>query len=429
MKQHWSRFLIGVAALMLMTLCLPPPAQAAGFTFRSLITLGSEVPGGGKIIADFEVGNLNNAGQATTTTDFDAGGEGGLFFDTDGKITLLSMIDMNSPAGGKFTGGGASHNMPLNDAGNIAFTIEVDRGTSKGGEVLFYDRKADKWTVVMQPGVPVPGGGEYIGNDSFVAMNNANDIVIPAKVTESSAGPAGTALVLYSAGKLTTLVRPGAKVPAGTLIQCYRPHISDTGIVTFEGKVDGAADFGAYMIRNGEITELATLGGSAPGSDEKFNRLRGVQANNNGDVIMLGRLESDDHGVYVWSAADKKLKAIVTPGQELPGIGKLVSADGGGRNSVRLREDGSVLFVGQFEDGSEALCVARDGQFSAVLKSGEEMKTQDGKRLGSAKILFSSSFEGKASYGIGYNSKGQLHFPVATSDGMVHLMLATPTAP
>jgi hypothetical protein len=429
MQRGGARFLIGTAGVMLLALSLAPAVHAAGFTFRSLITLESEVPTGAKIIGDFEVGNLNSAGQATTTTDFDIGGEGGLFFDTDGKITVLSQYDMDSPGGGTFTGGGHSHNMPLNDAGNIAFTAEVDRGSSRGGEVLFYDRAANKWTVVMQPGVPVPGGGEYTGNDSFVAMNNANEIVIPAKVTESSAGPAGTALVLYSGGKLTTLVRPGAKVPAGTLNQCFRPHISDSGIVTFEGRVDGGSDYGAYAVRDGQVIELATPGGSSPGSDRKFNRLRGIQANSSGDVIMIGRLEGDDHGVYLWSAADRALKPIVVPGQELPGIGTVASADGGGRNSVRLREDGAVLFVAEFEDGSEALCIAKDGQFSTVLKSGEEMKTQDGKSLGTARTLFSANFEGKPSYGIGANSKGQFHFAVATTDGEVHLVLATPTAP
>jgi hypothetical protein len=429
MQRGWSRFLIGAAGVMLLALALAPAAHAAGYTYRSLITLDSEVPGGAVIYSHFEVGNLNRAGQATVTTNFDVGGQGGLFFDTDGTITVLSQSGMDSPGGGTFTGGGHSHNLPVNDAGNLAFTADVDRGTSKGGEVLFYDRAANKWTVVIRPGVPVPGGGEYTSNDSFVAMNNANDIVIPARVTESAAGPAGTALVLYSGGTLTTLVRPGATVPAGTLIQCYRPHISDNGIVTFEGRVDGAADFGAYVIRSGELIELATPGGSSPGSDQKFDRLRGPQANSSGDVITLGRLESGDHGVYLWSAADRALKAIVVPGQELPGIGTVASADGGGRNSVGLREDGAILFVAEFEDGSEALCLAKDGQFSSVLKSGEEMKTQDGKSLGTVQTLFSANFDGDASYGIGYNSEGQLHFTVATTEGKVHLMLATPTAP
>jgi hypothetical protein len=396
-------------------------AQTPGYLFKSLITLDAEVPGGDTITSHYEVGNLNVKGQATVTTNFSsAGGQGMLFFDTDGKVTVVSRAGMDAPGGGTFTGGGISHKMPLNDAGNLAYTADVNFGDSSGGAVFFYDRAADKATVVMRPGAPIPGGGTSAGNDSFVAMNNANDIVIPVKVTESSAGPSGTALVLYSGGQLSTLVRPGGTGAAGNLIQSYRPHLTDNGIVTFEGKVDGDSTFGAYMIRNGELTVLATPDTQAPGGTAKFANLRGPQANSNGDVIMLGNLEDGNWGVYLWRAAEKKLVAVVKPGDDLPGIGKVASADGGGRNSVRLGDDGSILFVAALADGSEGLFRIKDGTTTPVVKTSQEMKG-----VGTASILVSSSFP-TASYGLGYNVNGQILFPAGTSDGKEHLVLATP---
>ncbi len=330
---------------------------------------------------------------------------------------------MESPAGGVFTGSGLSHNFPVNDAGNIALTAAVDRGGDTGGEVLFYDKAADRWTVVMKKGMPAPGGGEFTGNDSFAAMNRANDILIPGIVTDSTAGPAGTGMFLYSGGQFRTVARPGTAVPSGTLTRAYRPQLTDNGIATFEGAVDGASTFGAYMWRDGVLTELAAAGGPVPGSSDTFETLRGPQANSSGDVVMLGQVNGD-WGIYLYRASEQKLTAVVKPGDVLPGIGTVASAEGAGRNSTRLAEDGSILFVARMEDDSEGVFLLKDGQYSAVVRSGQEMKD-----VGTLAYVTSGNFGARTSYGLGWNSKGQIVFPAVLAGDQIHLVMATPDAP
>src|SRR5438046_608523 len=95
-------------------------------------------------------------------------------------------------------------------------------------------------------------GGEPIQCDFEVAsFNNSSDVAVCEKVTDSSAGPAGSGIFLWSKGKITTVARPGLKLTRGTLVDAWRPQISDSGIVTFEGKLDNDSDYGAYMAKDG----------------------------------------------------------------------------------------------------------------------------------------------------------------------------------
>jgi hypothetical protein len=350
-------------------------------------------------------------------TEFD-GGEGAVLAQPDGTFKALFVPGGSAPAGGTF-GTSLANKVALNDSGNVAMSAPLDRGDGEGTEILFYDRAADKWSVIMQPGMPAPDGGTFESAVSFCTMNNANDIAFAANVTESSAGPAGTGVFLYSAGQTRTVARPGTKIGSGALTECRRAQISVEGQhVTFEGAVEGVDGYGAYVWSGGTLTELASANVTAPDSDTKFSEMRGTIANSKGDVAMLG-LVGDAWGAYLYTAADRKLITVAKPGDELPGGGKLATAESVGRNSIRIGEDGSVYFAGTLEsDAGAGVFVSKAGTLAAIARTGQELTG-----VGTAENLANSGF---SSWGLGNNTKGQVAFPVLTTDGKTHLVLATP---
>jgi hypothetical protein len=412
-KRCLSGSTIAAAWLVLVTVGAARAAEP-GYTFKSLARLDTTVAGE-MIHGDFEVGGVNASGTVVFVTELD-NGEGAILLEPDGKAQLLLKKDEDAPDGGKW-GGNVPNKIGINDAGNIAMSVGVDFGEGEANAVLFYDKSANKWTVVMKSGMPAPGGGTFQGSQSFAGINNANDIVFIGTVDEPSSGFNGQAVYLWSGGKLTEIVRAGAKVGNTTLTDPRRVQINDAGIITFEDKTDADAG-GVYVWKDGTITEIATLDTEAPDGGGKFTELRGVTANSSGDVAFLAKTDAGQ-GAYFYSAKDKKLVKVAAPGDEVPG-GKLVNVAYDFRNNIRIGDDGSVLFVGQSENGS-GLYLWKDGKISVVAQTGEEMKG-----LGKAKSFAGTG--GIGGGGLALSSNGLIAFPVQTEDDVTHLVLATPGA-
>lgn len=392
-------------------------ADVPGYSFKSLATLDSTVVGE-KISGDFEIGTVNASGTVAFVVEVD-GGEAGFLIGVDGKAQLLARPNNDAPGGGKF-GGSVYSPLWVNDAGNVAMGVDVDPGDGAAVEILYYDKGTNKWTVILKKGMPAPGGGTFNGATRYASINSANDIALVGNVAESAAGPAGDGIFLYSAGKLTALVRPGAKVGGGTLEQAWRVALTENGTVAFEGKVQGDDGYGAYIVtRDGAITELATPKTVAPGGSDKFTTLRGPHANSKGDVAMLGKV-GDNWSVYLYTAKDKKLTAIVKPGDGLPGGGKLMTTEGENyRHTFDFLEDGTIVFAGQLDDGA-GIYLSKDGKVNLVARTGQEMKG-----VGTPDKLANKDL---SSLGVAINSKGQIAFPAHTTDDKTHLVLATPVA-
>jgi hypothetical protein len=417
MRRCWWRFVF-VAAGLLMAVRLAQAAEAPTYSYRSLFTLGGKLPGDLVTENDMEVTALNNAGTVLFVADV-GNGEAATVIEPDGSMTVVFQPGKPAPTGGNFDLIGIENPFGLNDAGNIVMSADVDRGNGATKEVLFFDKAANKWTTVMKAGMPVPGGGTFQAAFKGSFINNANDIAFDAQITESSAGPKGVGVFLWSAGNVTVVARPGTKVASGTLTEARRMQISANGIVTFEGAVDGVAGYGAYMWKNGVITELATSNISAPGKNEKLASIRGPVANANGDVAMLGLLNSSGWGAYLYSATEKTLISVAQPGDPLPAGGILGSAEAIGRNSIRIGEDGSVLFAGGHTNADGGVYLWKDGKISVVARTGQELKG-----IGKPDNLANN---GLNSWGLGYNQQGQILFPVKVGD-KEQLVLATPLA-
>ncbi len=415
MKRRLSRWVISAAGLALMA---AGTARAAdlNYSFKSVAALDTTV-GGEPIHGDFEVGSVNASGAVGFVTELD-NGEGAFYIGADGKVEVLKKTDADAPTGGKFTGY-ISNKVGVTDAGNVLITAGVDTGDGEVVTPLFFDRAAKKWTVVGTRGMPAPDGGTFAdrdGGNSFGSLNNADQVVFTEGVTESAAGPAGAGIFLWSKGKTTTVVRPGMKIARGAFVDAFRPQISDSGVVTFEGKLAGDNDFGAYAAKDGVITEIASEQTVAPGGTAKFTTLKGVTANSNGDVAMLGATDAG-WGAYLYTAKDKKLTKVAAPGDTMPGGGKLANVSNGYRNSIRIADDGSVLFEATLDSGA-GVFLYRNGELSSVALSGQDLKGGIGKAQ-----------DDGIGNGLGFANNGVLTFVIKGDNDKVHLVVGTPPAP
>jgi hypothetical protein len=392
-------------------------AHEITYTYKSLFRLDEPFSDTGETLSSvIEIGNANIAGTVTGVSNY-GDGEGAYMVDADGKGFVLSRPGKASPAGGTF-GGGINNKVSLNDSGNVAFGVTVDRGEGEIDEVLFYDRKADTWTSIARKGTVVPGG--TIQNTvSFATINNANDVVFTGSLAS------GTGVYLYDAStrSISAIAIPGTPVGDGRIENARRVQISQEGrVITFEAQREGDDNFGAYMWKDGTLTEIVRYNAAMPDADGKatstpFEEMRGPIANANGDVVVLGRTD-EGWGVFLRTAADGKLVRIAGPGDTVAG-GKLAQVANSYRNDVRIGADGSVLFSAVYENDDRALLLRLpDKDLVTVARAGQELK-------GLGKIT-NIGFGIGGDSGLGFSTDGKIAFPARTEDEKTHLVLAVP---
>jgi hypothetical protein len=396
------------------------PAGPVTYTYKTLFKLAEEFSGTGETLSKvIELGNANTAGTVTGVSDY-GDGEGAWLVDADGKGKVLSRPGLTAPAGGTY-GGGINGKISLNNNGNAAFGVDVNRGDGNKQEVVYYDRKADKWTSIARNGTAVKGG-TITATLSFATINDANDVVFAANL---DSGGSGVYLYDGTAKTITAILEPGNTVGGKTIINARRVQISQIGrIITFEAQVDGDASFGAYQWKDAVVTELVAFGAKSPDqtgkeTDITFDELRGPIANSGGDVATLGHT-ADGWGAYLRTRAGK-LTRIAGPGDAVAGE-KIKGVGNSYRNDVRIAADGSVLFSAIFENDERGLYLQHpSGTLTEVARVGKELKGI-GKVTGIGLAIGGDS-------GFGISTDGKLAFPVGTEDGAVQLVLARPVAP
>jgi hypothetical protein len=422
--------MLGIAVTALgMALLAGSSAHAAGlkgYTYKSLFTTQQPFGDTGTSTEtdEIEVGGVSNDGTATGVVGW-GGNEGAFLITADGKHSLvLGRQGDPNPTGGTW-GGGLNNKVSINDQGNVAFVMPNDRGNGAVDECYFVDRSnpaSPKWTVVAQAGKSQVTGGTANDIVSFCTVGNSNKVVFTAALD------AGTGTYIWDSATLQIkpVCPPGTKVGSETIANARRVQIAlNADIVTFEGQVDGDDNYGAYMWKDGVITELVRWNTPAPDAAGKptasnFDEMRGPIANAKGDVVMLGHT-ADGWGVYLWTGADKKLVRIVGPGDTVDGA-KVNQVANSFRNDIRIGDDGSILFVARFDDQDQGLrglyLRQPDGTLTTVVKTGNDL-------LGIGKVDVLQGDIGGDS-GLGYSTNGHITVPVNTSDGKRQLILAIP---
>ncbi len=408
----------GKVHLILARPAAPAPALSSKtYAYKSLFRLTEPFSTTGETLGKvIEVGNANNAGTVTGVSDY-GDGEGAWLVDADGKGKVLSRPGLAVPSGGTF-GGGINGKISLNNTGNAAFGVDIDRGEGNVQEVVYYHRKSDTWTSIARKGTVVKGG-TITATLSFATMNDADDVVFAANLDSGGSG-----VYLYDAATKTIvpLLEPGNTVGGKKVANARRVQVSQNSrIITFEAQLDGDGNYGAYQWKDGTVTELIAFGSAAPDTTGKstglpFGELRGPIANASGDVATFG-FTADGSGAYL-RTRDGKLTRIAGAGDVLPG-GMLKGVGSSYRNDVRIADDGSVLFSAIFDNDERGLFLKHpNSTVTEVARVGKDLKGL-GKVTGIGLAIGGDS-------GFGISLDGKLAFPVGFEDGSVHLVLATP---
>jgi len=399
-----------------------PRLTSKTYSYKSLFRLNEPFSTTGETLSKVvEVGNANNAGTVTGVSDY-GDGEGAWMVDADGKGKVLSRPGRAVPSGGVF-GGGINGKISLNNKGNAAFGVDIDRGEGNVQEVVYYHRQTDAWTSIARRGTVVKGG-TIKATLSFATMNDADDVVFAANLDNAAGEAIGSGVYLYDAATkaIVPLLEPGNTVGGKKVANARRVQISQTGrIITFEAQLDGDGNYGAYQWKDGTVTQLIAFGSAAPDTTGKstglpFGELRGPISNSGGDVASFG-FTADGSGTYL-RTRDGKLTRIAGAGDVLPG-GMLKGVGSSYRNDVRIGEDGSVMFSAIFDNDERGLFLKHpNGTVTEVARVGKEIKGL-GKVTGIGLAIGGDS-------GFGISLDGKLAFPLGFADGSVHLILATP---
>jgi len=223
-------------------------------------------------------------------------------------------------------------------------------------------------------------------------------------------------------GKGVNVSRPGTKIARGAFTTSWWPQLSDSGILAFEGQIGDEANVGAYIEKDGVITEIAAFGSKVPDADGKptsdtFAAASAVQVNSRGDVVFLGSLDAGGVGAFLYSASDKTVRRIAGPDDKAPGGGTFTGVGAGYHGTVRVGEDGAVYFEGIMDNGQGVFrWDPADKKISAVAMTGQTLE-------GIGKVG-----EAGVDNGIGVSSDGKVVFAIQMDDGVEHLIVATPPA-
>lgn len=422
-------------------------------SFRVVAWLGDPAPGGGQFLNDFEVGGINDQGQAAFVSDLVPTSPilEGVYLARSGGISALAKAPQPAPGGGTiyFEQGVMSLNnsgllaLPLSltpDTPQRSMPIGVDVGiyTSRAGsalnpllvprvtkandgqtllgtvvvslnnhgDVLFdsyiqtpngihipgqpysgigravYTSRASDGndrqdppsiSVVAQPGDPAPDGGTFDFAGAGM-INDRGDIVFRA---HRAGHPCVTSIpqifsiqcsdAIYvrhaGAGRVQRVAGMGDPAPGGGTFGFARtPEINAQGWIAFRGTTDPSPTLGSptgvYLASpEGELRAIVRPGDPMPGGKTLLRVAGGCFGlNDAGEIFFGAELTDGSSGEYLWSHG--KVQLLAGTGTVVPGVGTLVDAIGPCDTLQPLNNRGEALIVGTFADGRTALMVA-----------------------------------------------------------------------
>jgi hypothetical protein len=385
---------------------------------------------------DFFPGQVNDSGQLLTDVGgFYVGTPELLLQQVDGQFLTIAAPGLDSPIGKwpQDVAFLAPYAGSMNQHGNVVFTPWTP-GSGVLGTFL-WDLQGRRLTAVTLKGMPA--GNDLVfteGGGNVSVINNRDEIALVAQVKGTS-GPAASALFFRSPdGRLQPILLPGQELPGGGAVQSdtllgHLPSLNDAGAVAFLARRKGASQNSAFRWEGGTTIPLLTTGSPAPGGG-KITSVSSVFVNNKNRSVLLtaGVDGSHRHGVYL--IKDGSLIPAAVPGQAMPEGGQLATVQA---NLVyppdrcigvsAANEAGQHVFLATLADKSTALYrVDADGSLSLVVKSGTVTEWGTITSIG-------QTGTSSGSYGVGFNSHGQVLVSLRFDGGVPTLALLIPTAP
>jgi hypothetical protein len=408
---------MAVVAVAVLGLLAPVVSRAAvpGTSFKKVLSQG-DAKGAG--VGDLEIVTLNNLGHfpfITEPADDNVPGVGGevMFFWDGSKVS--------GPVG---RSGSIWNPASSNDQDQVAVTLQA--GDDNGhNETRLYDFKAGTMKVLINAGMPVPGGGTVdTANGRISCSINEKGQVASAINVDGGLG----VVVVEPDGKFTLVARKDTAGPGGKKFEAASaPWINDSGAVVFQDQpYDTTEGSGVYLWDGGKITAIATPGMDVPGGGKITNAEYPV-INNDGDVAFRGTLD-DTEALFAWRKSTGKLALIAKKGTDLGGGALFEQVEGNRRHAVEINNKGVVcasIWIGEGDDGGVITYNLADGKTAIVVKTGDDLGAGIGKVDGIA-----NGRGGINSFNVAINDNGVILFAakVGGSD-LQSLILATPAPP
>jgi hypothetical protein len=205
--------------------------------------------------------------------------------------------------------------------------------------------------------------------------------------------------------------------------------LNDAGQIALRAAPIGSptSAIGAYLWDQGQLTPLASAGMDVPGGT-KVARVTGVWLNNpNRGVLVAARVSSSPNASGLYRFAEGRLTPVVTPGQEMPGGGRLATVSqidfgpfygvAAWRDVSLPNDNGQYVFNARLEDGTRALYLLdADGKLSLVVKKGTATPLGEITTVAEAR-------------GLALNARGQIAAMLGIAGRHPALVLLTPSAP
>lgn len=421
----------------------PAAAQAGqgpATSFRIVAMLGDSAPGGGNFLNDFEVGGLNNLGDASFVSDLtNTPVTEGVYVGTSSGIVAIARGGQPAPGGGTLNfelglmGINASSQLtaPLSLTPDLSFPFGLNVG-------VYTARPGSKLSAVVVPGVTsAPSGGTFQGALN-TDINDGGDIAFDGIIpTASGIGEAslGLGMGVFQAartgGAISVVAQPGDPAPGGgTFDFAGTPTINGDGDIAFRGHVAGdscVAFFPQTVVINcfdsvylrraatGVTERIAGIGDPAPGGG-LFSFTQGAKINAQGQVAFLGSLTpaptfSGPMGAFL-ASPEGGIVAVARPGDSMPGGGTLASVRRFG--CFALNNAGDVLFEARLTDGATGVYVWSHGVVHLVARTGTVVPGFG--------TLASTATQCDASRAL--NDRRQVLFVGTSTDGRTALLLA-----
>lgn len=428
-----------MAAVTFTALCALAPlaygADVVGYTYSLPVSAKGPYAG----YHQFQQGSLNNKGQFSFDMINSADATERIFAWDGKQVIMLSDSSIKLPNGAAFSAGNVWTPFGLNNNGLVAWIADTDGSIGGVRYVVTYDLTSKTYSIIAKPGDPAPGGGTFGDGQSFGAsnrmladVNDAGQVVWNQVVTGGPAdGNSGVFMYDPATKKITSVALTGTTTSAGkALLNAWWPMINNQGQVVFSGNTgtDAAAPYGVYVWDKGTVTPVAEPGTKV--GSVTLASARWAHIANNGDVVFVGDTKSDqggaaevtaDTGVFLYTAADKKLQTVIKPGDPLPGGGTFQGVEAS-RRVVEVNAKEQVVIAGVRDDNSGGIYLWQNGKLSALALDGD---TLPGVGKVDGVIKGNGGVDG---YHIALNDNGDVAFPVGTG-GVEGICLATAPKP
>ena len=316
---------------------------AGAGTIQQIMRFGQNAPGTGDIFSTFELGNLglNDAGDMAlaftmgSVLDFGPPIIGAVYRWSPLTQSLRLVAAPGTPAPGGGTFAGANFIVGLNNQGLLAFSAYLSAPADPTKPAVFSQDKHGAISLVAMQGTFVPGVGT-LDQAYEPVVNNRGDIGFNGQTTPTYASEQGY-LRRAATGQIELV--PGPSGFNGTFII----GMNDEGDILLganSSPLVGNAytiigDGALYLRSHGNLLHIATTGDAAPGGGVYTNIISvslGEEAalNNRGEVVFVAATDTGDEAMYLYSKRTGTIKRVAGIGDELPGIGKIISLEQGG---------------------------------------------------------------------------------------------------